>query len=242
MIRFIEDNYVPQQPEMEQTLKVNRLATLILGKFFGTEWFERHFCVSKNWFLRVDISRWSEDGWNEMYRALIRINNLAEMLINLQDFSGFDGCLQLLADGNIEAAFAELEVGKILSAYNVPFRFNRRTGKPKLDYDVGLSFRNGVPGCADTKCLLESTAMSDMAILERLKKARSQLPDNMPGAVFIKLPEEWTLSKDFIENLRRAVGYFFYGYKKYPGTKTVVVVETYSSFIESDNGTVQGVE
>src|SRR3954447_21973022 len=54
---------------------------------------------------------------------------LFQRRVHLQDVSGFDGCLQLLADGNVEAAFAELEVGMMLSTHNVPFRFNKRTGK-----------------------------------------------------------------------------------------------------------------
>lgn len=208
-------------PQHERTLFVSGL---ILQHFFGYEWAQRQFVDGGNRFLRTAIEKWEDIEGIEALRLYTRVIDFAEMLINLQYVSNFDECLQLFADSNIEAGFAELQVGRILSRNAVPFHFNKRRNTRKTDYDLAVTFRNSIRGCADTKCLLETTDLETTTILDRLRHARGQLPDDAPGAVFVKLAERKIISGALDAKLRQAVAYFFTGYKAYRGTTTVVIV------------------
>jgi hypothetical protein len=65
------------------------------------------------------------------------------MLLNLQDAPGIMGCLKLLAEGQIEAAYAELEAVKYLVMAGVRFEINKASGMRKSDYDLKVWFQNG---------------------------------------------------------------------------------------------------
>jgi hypothetical protein len=148
---------------------------------------------------------------------------LAEMLLNFQDSPGFVGCLELLARGDIESAFAELEVGKLLSMVGVKFSFNPRTLGTKADYDLIVVFRNGEKGFAETKCAAERGPFRESRVLNPLRKARSQLPDDGPVVIFMKIPEEWATREEFGEKMNAAIKRFF------RGTGAVVAVELFAT-------------
>jgi len=48
-----------------------------------------------------------------------------------------------------------------------------------------------VIACADSKCKLDDSAFSRDGLLSSLRKARKQLPADLPGIAFVKIPQEW---------------------------------------------------
>lgn len=66
----------------------------------------------------------------------------------------------MIRKGDVEAGFAELEVGRLLCINNRSFRFIEPKGVKGDDYDLEIEFEN-VTACAETKCKLETTTAKD---------------------------------------------------------------------------------
>jgi len=114
--------------------------------------------------------------------------------------------------------------GRMLYLNQVPFRFcasyQCTTGR---DYDIEVGYPNGTIASADAKCKIEATDFSANTIEHTLKKARKQLPDSMPGIVFVKVPPRWTadaksvatmleVARSFLRGTRRVVSVKFYSF------------------------------
>ena len=93
--------------------------------------------------------------------------------------------------GQIEATFAELEVGKLLFIHKVDFEFNTRTNIRRRDYGLRIRCPSGREAVADTKCKEESGQPSQSTINHSLDRARQQLTDQPPDIVFVKVPRLW---------------------------------------------------
>jgi hypothetical protein len=63
--------------------------------------------------------------------------------------------------------------------------------------------------CADTKCKMASPPLSKNTILNALKKARSQLPEDKPGYVLIKFPPDWLTVNGHVQTMVEATNEFF---------------------------------
>jgi hypothetical protein len=193
-----------------------RLSAGILLEFLGPEWID-YYLTHRGLSL--------EEGYlgRDLDTHSLRTYALAELLLNLRHISGFQECLLLVAGGDLEAAFAELEVAKLLSWANVRFNFNQRTGKGKSDYDLNVFFRNGERGCGETKCKIEDNTVTAQSVLNTLQKARKQLPNDRPGVIFLRMPEQWARNIDAKENITPAIESFM------RVTQTVVAVEIFAS-------------
>jgi hypothetical protein len=213
-------------------------AMMIVKEFLGLDWMQRHVTGTgaPTDFFKND---WSTEARANMHK--LRLIYLAEFLINLQFVPNFKELLAKFKENDlIEATFAELEVGRIIFLNRVPFRFVRATGKKKSDYDLELCV-GGIATAADTKCKLETTSRSVDTVLGSLKAARSQLPDDKPGMIFVKVPQTWNPSgtdDGILKDMREISDAFFIGRGAYKGTKHVVAVNFYLSLaLEFDPGT-----
>jgi hypothetical protein len=99
--------------------------------------------------------------------------------------------------GQVETTYAELETGKWLFAHNVPLRFNVPCGKRGEDYDLDVIYPD-VTAAADTKCKIETTKVDAKSVGDSLHEAREQLPENRPGAIFVKIPARWLNTPDIL--------------------------------------------
>jgi hypothetical protein len=194
------------------------LATGVLRAFMGAEWVEQHIISDdrKKGFLSIDET---EPHRKEI--SFFRVMDLAEVIYNLQPVPGFDECITRMRDGDIEGTYAELDFGRMLYLNKVPFRFVVPQGKTGTDYDIEIEYPQGVIASADAKCKIEGTEFSENTIKNSLSKARKQLPDNIPGIVFVKVPPSWisegdrvqatlTTARDFLRGTRRVVSVKFY--------------------------------
>jgi hypothetical protein len=157
------------------------IALSVLLHFLGSNWVEQH--LFKDGPLKppprgVDPLRQFVIG-REGYA-------LAEMLFNLQHETGFEGIRERLIAGNIESVISELEAARFLRMYGETFRFVEPTGKKGFDYDLEV-FRPGMTIQCEVKARVETT-MSAHSIYLSLKKARTQLPQNALGIVFVRTP------------------------------------------------------
>jgi len=161
----------------------------IVQSFLGGDWFRRHALPDgdrKSYlYPNFDIP----DGAKQY---TVRLFFLADLLFNLQEVVGLDRCLDPMRQGNIEPIMAELAIGMLLKQQGYGFRFVEPVGQLGQDYDLALTYPDGRTACADVKCkILEGTVRSGKTIAKSLEKARSQLPPDQPGIVFVKVPQEW---------------------------------------------------
>jgi len=188
------------------------VAVDILEKYFGFKWIEKHILDEpSNGFFGREIT--GETGSRVVMRKVI---NLAEFLINLAAKENIETNLHMIASGEIEASYAELEVAKLLMTRNVNFHFVKPSIKGEsFDLLIDAPFASQV--CTDTKCKLETGDFSVKGILHSLKQAtKRNLPKDRPGAIFLKIPPEWQSSptiwaeiqnvcKDFLKQHLRLV-------------------------------------
>lgn len=164
-----------------------KIAQIILCSVLGNDWFRR-FIASND--APSDFFRPGRDNDRRIVIGTLRTIFLSEMIFNLQYHDGVRNSIEKIGIGEIEAGYAELEVGKILKQHGVSFKFITPVGLARRDYDLELEVGGHVV-CADTKCKLETTKMGESSLRSSLKAARKQLPDNRPGMIFVKIPEEW---------------------------------------------------
>jgi len=203
------------------------LAYCVLKAFLGEEWLNRYvipITAQKN-FLRID-----ETSQKRRDETTYRIIDLAEVLFNLQHVDGFDDCIARMRSGNIEGTYAELDLGRMLYLHSAPFRYVVAQGTKGLDYDVEVIYPNGILACADAKCKIEGTEFDAKKITNALKKARKQLPDDRPGIVFVKVPQQWMGVNGFEYTAAGAARAFL------RGTRRVVSVKYYVSPLVLLNG------
>jgi hypothetical protein len=195
----ILNNLIPFRMTESITARSDKLAIAVLQKFFGPDWIRDHIGVSTRGFLRSDNATPEIRETQRMRRIM-----LAEMLFNLQKIKGFKSCLVDLYGGQIESTYAALEIGRILCTQaldrEMAFRFVTASGIKKRDYDLSIKFSDGVSVRAETKCKIEETKITLRTIEESFSIAKSQLPERVPGIVFVKVPRIWIEDETFVVN------------------------------------------
>jgi hypothetical protein len=106
-------------------------------------------------------------------------------------------------------------------------------GTTGRDYDIEVEYPNGTIASADAKCKIEGTDFSANTIEHTLKKARKQLPDSMPGIVFVKVPPRWIADVKSVATMLEVARSFL------RGTRRVVSVKFYSSPISFSNNVLR---
>jgi hypothetical protein len=166
--------------------KAHAVAGAILRWHLGMDWVTKYVLNrSSNEFL-AGIATDTPD-----LTHTTRVISLGEMVLNLREIDGFASIMEQLAAGQIESAFAELDVASYLQDAGVKFRFVRPQQKRGNDYDLEFFFHDGTIGYSDTKCKIESEKYRPSTITNTLDKYRNQLPAGKPGAFFIKIPQQW---------------------------------------------------
>ncbi|TGD76072.1 hypothetical protein E4634_00540 [Mangrovimicrobium sediminis] len=180
-------------------------ARAVLFGIFGVEWCERH--IFSGTVERI-INRKDDDGrslWAE-----IVICNFADRCYELREVNGFDDWVERAKTRNdLEAMHTEIWVASALLDEGYSVEFIKETGEKGEDYDIEVIV-NGVPICVESKAIVSHDDFSAQRLLNKLKKARKQLPSNRKGVISISLPETWmsnpelTLSVDsFLKGTKR---------------------------------------
>jgi hypothetical protein len=218
----------------------------ILGFALGPDWAQRVvFSDGGTRFFRPEHS-----DPHDLNLRVFRIYLLAEMIINFEGTPSFRNLLNKLRNADPESIFTEMEVAKLLFLSRVDFRFNDESGVKGLDYDLLLQ-KAGQLFSADTKCKIEDNNCSSKTILNSLKQARSQLRKDLPGIVFVGLPQTWHDVRSLNEKpdvlapnmpfVDLACEQFFGGLGNYGGTRHVVLVVAYFNLVLNGNQKVQNI-
>jgi hypothetical protein len=105
----------------------------------------------------------------------------------------------------------------------VPFRFVVARGIRGQDYDVEVQYPDGLIACAEAKCNIDSTRLSENTIRNKLDAARKQLPADRPGIIFVKMPPRWMAEPSFAELTIGTARRFL------DGTRRIVSVKFYTA-------------
>jgi hypothetical protein len=203
------------------------LSLAVAKHFFGNDWLEQHVSVEnpEPGFLRVIAG---DDDRTQI--STFRIVDLAELLFNLQNVSGFDCCIDRMREGNIESTYAELEFGRMLYSAGAVFRFVEPQQKKGADYDIEIILDDGTTVCADAKCKVETTEFSFKTVLNTLEHARKQFPKGRPSAIFAKVPFRWVETSEIGIELNQVANRFL------RGTQRVVSIKYYISDVAYRDG------
>ncbi|HXQ51853.1 MAG TPA: hypothetical protein VN802_12215 [Stellaceae bacterium] len=224
-ITFAKDDEIRQKPDLATIV----ISIRVIQHFLGDPWIAKNLSpfLNKPGFMRITFGQTAADEIRG-----IRIVDLAELLLNLQDIEGFDPLVERLKTADLEPAIAELHVGRILYINDVTFRFISPQGKKGDDYDLKITYSDGTVVCGETKCKIESTDLGDgKTVANALQQARGQLPSDKPGIIFLKFPQQWLereARKKSAAILGRTAIEFFVGTDRRPGTKRVVSVKYYA--------------
>lgn len=171
------------------------LALAVVKHFLGTDWIETHLqpINGAQGFLQPSPDAPSPNLHVQFFRTV----DLGELLFNLQTIEGFDGCVDRLRTESIESVLAELDVARMLYINDHQFQFIKPSGQTGNDYDFKVNFTDGRIACVEAKCNLETQEVNLNTIKNALDKARSQLPKDQPGIIFVKLPSLWLDQVDF---------------------------------------------
>jgi len=207
------------------------LSLSVVKYFLGQEWIDEHLqpIHGRGGFLQVDLD--STDREIQYFRAV----DLGELLFNLQNIEGFDACVARLKAGDVEPTLAELDVARMLYINDHRFWFVERQNKAGSDFDFRLIFPGGLVACIEAKCNLETADFNTTTIKNALQKARTQLPPNEPGIIFVKLPSQWITAPAFARQSVETANEFL------RGTERIVSVKYYvAHFLFSKGDLGQG--
>lgn len=183
------------------------LSAEILIHLIGGEW------VVNNVFGRKPLDKFlraNPESKEDRFKMTDRLMETAELLFNFQDISGVENLVERIKKDSIEACVAELQSAKLLYFNDTPFYFNSPSNQKGLDYNV-VATTQGFEIPCEIKCKIESTNFSENTIKATLKHARTQLPENTPSIIFIKIPETWTVEDETEEKLLGVLNEFFNG-------------------------------
>ena len=212
---------LPAEMRAEPGGRVIGVANTVIAHFFGSDWFGAHIRhdVPRRGYFNLDFA---SDRRREA--STFRVVELAENLFNLQHIEGFDTCIGQMRGGGekIESTCAELDFGRLLYIHDINFRFVVPQMVKGGDYDFEIIYANGLRVPADAKCKFETTAINPDSVRNSMKKARTQLPGDRAGIIFIKVPQKWldepshssgnvmTVAREFMRTTDRVVSVKFY--------------------------------
>lgn len=73
----------------------------------------------------------------------------------------------------------------------------------KRSYDMSLTLSDGLRLCAETKCKCAETEITLRTIERSMSIAKGQLPEGIPGIVFVKVPRNWIDDEKFADFMYR---------------------------------------
>lgn len=207
------------------------VAMSVMGHFSGLAWVEKHIMDKRS---SIDYLRTDPSSDPDRILHLMRVTELGEMLVNLQDVPNIHEKIYSLQNignpkyGQIENIVAELMAAKILYMYNYSFRFVPISGLKKSDYDLEFILNNQRI-CCEVKCKLEQTELTnEKTIIDTLKKASTQLPQEKPSIIIVSVPQSWTKDTIKYQKLEKAASRF------YGQNEKIISILFYSEHIFND--------
>jgi hypothetical protein len=193
------NSLIPQRRFETISGRSDKLAIEVIRRFLGADWIAEHITSGKG-FLRDDKSTAAIETLR--MRRIV----LGEMLYNFQSATGFRNCWTELRAGQVESAYASMEIGRMLITKAIDpaltFEFVTPSSVKRQDYDLAITLGDGTPICAETKCKMEDTKITIRTLESSFSAAKRQLPEDVPGIIFVKYPRAWIAKGSFVDGMR----------------------------------------
>jgi hypothetical protein len=146
-------------------------------------------------------SKWENDFDHQLH--MVRTIELAELLFNLHTIPNIELIYKRIVSdpSQMEATILELEGIKVIWFTELPFKLILPGGPKKQNYECEVELPKGI-ACVEMKCKVETEHFSLSSLVNTLKKASNQLPEDHCGIIFIKILGMWVDSSEirlFIE-------------------------------------------
>lgn len=200
--QFVADFERAAGTRASNLVRLYLVAAEALVNYLSPEWAAKHVfsTADPNTFLRPNPVLLPD-----RFKHQDRVISLAEMIFNFQAVEGVEERVKIiLSAGDVESTVAELEGAKLLYRGGLVFRFVSPSGPRGSNYDVEIDLPGMEVPC-EMKCKLEATDLGSKTIKDTLNTARSQLPTDGPGVVFVKIPESWVQSTEIVEGVSSAL-------------------------------------
>jgi hypothetical protein len=203
--------------------------------FFGREWLDSFVLPGSKYpgYMTYEPTKTEDrhEGIDLMSDPphVIKAIGLAELLVNLKEVEGFDGRADDLFHTKFESTIAELELGMFLYRQGMQFRYVDEAHRKRDDYDMELIYDRCENVCAEIKCKLDGSEYDADRFLRAIKKIGGQMPDNVPCAIFVKVPQGWVLPSQSIglnDTLERILARYF------GNTKKIVLAVFYAKVVD----------
>jgi hypothetical protein len=204
------------------------MAATLLHAYVGSEWCDRQIAGRAESYLTAR----SADGAERM-KVQLRFAQLGEMVFNLQRVPGGLERVARIVNASLEVAVSDLDAARLLRLSGHEIRFVPESGVKGADYDIELPNRTGSEMCCESKCKVETTALSEASIFNSLHDGAAQLPPDRPGVIFVKLPEPWLSSPEIATAAPAALRRFFAG-----SGRTLAVIFHWEEWWTMDSGGV----
>jgi hypothetical protein len=176
-----------------------KLAPEMKGKGIG--WISEHILTTS------PTSGYLRGGNDEIVNLHIgRVVELGELLYNLQTVGGVHSIFRRLFTDPLamEATVLELEGLRLLWLAKLSFRMIDSAAKGEEGHkrpECEIALPSGVMAICEMKCKLETTEFSESSVASTLNTARSQLPKDRCGIVFLKIPISWADTGDLLRTV-----------------------------------------
>jgi hypothetical protein len=199
----------------------------VIAEFLGSDWVDRNCASEGTGFFHLG----GKSDLDEKVWALTRVRELAELMLNLQTIEGFEERvldLRTADETKMESTLAELQIAGLIHRHGLPLRFL------PTNHDFDVLRYDGIPVHVEAKCKVEDSEVNVRSVLNVLRKGVGQLPDNEPGALFVKIPQSWHESGRLVPEDLAQVTYRFFG-----TTTRVISVIYYSTMVRRRDGYVR---
>ena len=200
-------NAIPEN--RQEGLAMLSLACHILINALGANW------TKNNLFSGLEINGYllrpmvSFGGWDDL-----RINRLADNLYALKNVKNFPAFLRELRTRDAEGAELELIIARRIYEKNNLVEFKIPNGPQGENFDL-IARKEDAQIAVEIKHILDRKQdFEPKKFKNMLNDKRKQLPRNMPGVIFVKIPDRWAFQPEAKENYSNAIDEFFWGTKR----------------------------
>jgi hypothetical protein len=158
---------------------------------------------------------------------------MAENLFNLQHVDGINSRLSLLANSDFLSVVNELDAARLVVKSGLAFAFNSPQGQKGRDFEGNVILPSGRRACIEVKMKRHCTSISQKTILESLKSAIKQVPDE-PTIILLGIPDRWVTEPTLLEPAVDAANRRFFG----RSGRVIAVVYFWEEWDVLPNGTL----
>ncbi len=202
-IKTLDEIAIRELDRSDFNMTIGRLYFIswnLLTNYMNEAWVDKYVLRTK----KKNLQRFNQPTDFENYKLIDRVVAFAEMFYNFQSVEGIKEKARQLLEEDVESALGELEGAQRLFAAGRKIKFMVPSGVKGKDYDVETYLSDGTLVACEMKCKFEATNLSERTIEETIKNASGQLPKDILGAVFLKIPESWVKEERFEEVISAA--------------------------------------